>query len=125
MSRKIHRNPPRPLGQLAIRLVPLEDSLTQVASFHLAQIIPPRPSPPSRTTQAATPSRLCWSNPPTDPSVIMIRWPDAPTITTPATFKVPAAEAMKILPDSSTPSVLRSGLNGDVDWLDGGLWQTD
>lgn len=31
MSRKIHRNPPRPVGQLATRVLPLEESLTRVA----------------------------------------------------------------------------------------------
>jgi hypothetical protein len=79
------------------------------ASFHLAQIIPTPPlasgtnNPSGDTIEE---SRMCWSNPPTDPSVIMIRWPDAPTIT-PATFKIPAAEAMKILAYASTP--LRPG----------------
>jgi len=37
-----------------------------------------------------------------NPTVIMIRWPDAPTITAPATFNATAAEAMKILPYAST-----------------------
>jgi hypothetical protein len=37
-----------------------------------------------------------------NPTVIMIRWPDAPTITTPATFNASAAEAMKILAYAST-----------------------
>jgi hypothetical protein len=37
-----------------------------------------------------------------NPSVIMIRWPGAPTITIPATFNATAAEAMKILAYAST-----------------------
>jgi hypothetical protein len=55
----------------------------------------------------------------------MIRWPDAPTITTPATFKGSAAEAMKILRVRQHRAAPRSGLNGDADSLDGGFRQTD
>jgi hypothetical protein len=37
-----------------------------------------------------------------NPSVIMIRWPDAPTITTPARYNEVANTAMRLLADAST-----------------------
>ena len=37
-----------------------------------------------------------------NPSVIMIRWPDAPTITTPARYTEVASTAMRLLAQAST-----------------------
>ena len=37
-----------------------------------------------------------------NPSVIMIRWPDAPTITTPARYNEVASTAMRLLAEAST-----------------------
>jgi hypothetical protein len=123
MIRKIHRNPPRPLGQLATRLVPLEESLTQVASFHLAQIIPPRPSPPN--------------NPSGDTiEVVLVQPADRPErdhdpLARRANYhhtghvQGTRRRSHEDLGVRQHPAAPRSGLNGDVDWLDGGLWQTD
>jgi hypothetical protein len=37
-----------------------------------------------------------------NPSVIMIRWPDAPTITAPARYNEVASTAMRLLAEAST-----------------------
>jgi hypothetical protein len=37
-----------------------------------------------------------------NPSVIMIRWPDAPTITTPSRYNEVASMAMRLLAEAST-----------------------
>ena len=42
------------------------------------------------------------AQPADNPSMIMIRWPDAPTITTPSRYNEVASTAMRLLAEAST-----------------------
>jgi hypothetical protein len=55
---------------------------------------------PSSTTPLA--SRAINASGADNPSVIMIRWPDAPTITTPSRYNEVASTAMRLLAEAFT-----------------------
>ena len=68
----------------------------------MSQSSPITPLASSQINQSGDTIEIVLVQPADSPTVIMIRWPDAPTIATPATFNATAAEAMKILAYAST-----------------------
>jgi hypothetical protein len=65
-------------------------------------IIPPPPLASGAINASGDSLEIVLVQPANNPSVIMIRWPQAPTITTPARYNDVASAAMRLLAEAST-----------------------